>query len=68
MARIRSTTLTAGLLTNNPNQSNLQRLDRSIRPLTCDQKYGYTAEQTAFDNGLMDKLVQSTGTSFGTCS
>ncbi|HYM97366.1 MAG TPA: alkaline phosphatase family protein, partial [Candidatus Sulfotelmatobacter sp.] len=54
--------LTASLLTNNPNLSNPQRLDRS-QALTCDQGHGYTAEQKAFDAGLMDKFVQFTGAS-----
>jgi phospholipase C len=49
--------LANALLTNNPNLANPQRLDRS-QALTCDQNHGYTAEQQAFDNGLMDKFVQ----------
>jgi phospholipase C len=52
--------LSGELLTDNPNQANPQRLDRS-QALTCDQDHGYTAEQAAFDNGLMDKFVQDTG-------
>jgi phospholipase C len=51
--------LTGALLTNNPNSANPQRLDRS-QALTCDQGHGYTAEQKAFDMGLMDKFVQFT--------
>jgi phospholipase C len=51
--------LTGPLLTNNPNSVNPQRLDRS-KALTCDQGHGYTAEQKAFDMGLMDKFVQFT--------
>jgi phospholipase C len=51
--------LSGPLLTNNPNSANPQRLDRS-QPLTCDQNHGYTAEQKAFDMGLMDKFVQNT--------
>ena len=46
-------------MTNNPNAGNPQRLDRS-QALTCDQNHGYTAEQKAFDMGLMDKFVQNT--------
>jgi len=49
------------LLTDNPNSANPQRLDRS-QALTCDQDHDYTAEQQAFDHGLMDKFVQSTDT------
>jgi phospholipase C len=54
--------LTPELLTNNPNLYNPQRLDRS-QPLVCDQDHEYTAEQQAFDHGLMDQFVQSTGSS-----
>ena len=50
--------LTGALLTNNPNAANPQRLDRS-QALTCDQDHNYTAEQQAFDHGLMDKFVES---------
>jgi len=53
--------LSGSLLTNNPNESNPQRLDRSMAA-TCDQGHGYTQEQAAYDNGLMDKFVQNTGT------
>jgi len=52
--------LSGSLLTANPNLSNPQRLDRS-EAMTCDQDHGYTAEQKAFDSGLMDKFVQNTG-------
>jgi phospholipase C len=51
--------LTQALLTHNPNAANPTRLDRS-QALTCDQDHGYTAEQKAFDHGLMDKFVQNT--------
>jgi phospholipase C len=51
--------LTGPLLTNNPNSANPQRLSRA-QALTCDQGHGYTAEQKAFDMGLMDKFVQFT--------
>jgi len=52
--------LSGSLLTDNPNESNPQRLDRS-QAATCDQDHGYTAEQSAFDHGLMDQFVQDTG-------
>ncbi len=52
--------LSGELLTNNPNESNPQRLNPS-QALTCDQDHGYTDEQSAFDHGLMDKFVQDTG-------
>jgi phospholipase C len=49
--------LTDELLTSNPNTANPQRLDRS-QPVTCSQNHGYSAEQKAFDTGLMDSFVQ----------
>jgi phospholipase C len=52
--------LSGALLTNNPNLGNPQRLDRS-QAVTCDQDHDYTAEQQAFDMGLMDRFVQDTG-------
>jgi phospholipase C len=52
--------LTGPLLTLNPNLSQPQRLDRS-QAITCDQSHEYTVEQAAFDHGLMDQFVQSTG-------
>ncbi len=52
--------LSAGLLTANPNVSNPQRLS-SAQAATCDQDHGYTAEQKAFDGGLMDQFVPTTG-------
>jgi len=51
--------LSAGLLTNNPNEDNPQRLGPS-QALTCDQNHGYSAEQEADDGGLMDMFVQKT--------
>jgi phospholipase C len=57
--------LSAGLLTNNPNSANPKRLDRS-QAVTCDQDHGYTDEQKAYDNGLVDKFVQYT--SGGSCT
>jgi len=50
------------LLTSNPNLSNPQRL-LPADPMTCDQDHGYTHEQSAADNGKMDKFVQNTGRS-----
>ncbi len=55
--------LTDTLLKNNPNAANPQRLDRN-KPadvVTCDQEHHYNEEQEAFDHGLMDKFVESTG-------
>ncbi|MFZ1154101.1 MAG: alkaline phosphatase family protein [Solirubrobacteraceae bacterium] len=51
--------LNNGLLTNNPNGDQPQRLDPS-QAVTCDQNHGYSAEQEADDGGLMDKFVQKT--------
>jgi len=62
--------LTPALLTNNPNFTNTAngadaanpfRLDRS-QALTADMNHGYTAEQSAYDNGAMDLFPKSTGT------
>ena len=60
--------LTTALLTNNPNlnpangaaASNPFRLDRS-QAVTTDQDHSYTAEQQAFDAGLMDLFPVDTG-------
>jgi phospholipase C len=51
--------LSNALLTANPNLNDPERLDRT-QALTCDQNHGYSAEQSAFDGGLMDKFVQDT--------
>ena len=63
--------LTGGLLTNNPNLGNPQRLDRT-QAHTCDMGHGYTEEQLAEDMGAMDKFVQNTnrpagGKTLGEC-
>ncbi|MCL4544380.1 MAG: hypothetical protein M1118_07250 [Chloroflexi bacterium] len=58
--------LNQNLRTNNPNEANPFRLDRS-QALTCDMDHGYTAEQQAFDTGLMDKFVQHTGATYSKC-
>ncbi|MBV9301462.1 MAG: alkaline phosphatase family protein [Acidobacteriaceae bacterium] len=52
--------LNGGLLYHNPNSTQPFRLDRS-QNYTCDQDHGYTAEQKAFDMGLMDKFPENTG-------
>jgi phospholipase C len=51
--------LSEGLLTNNPNLDNPERLAPD-QALTCDQNHGYSAEQEADDGGLMDHFVQDT--------
>ena len=52
--------LSAGLWTNNPNSSSPFRLDHG-QAATSDQDHGYSEEQEAFDNGLMDLFPESTG-------
>jgi phospholipase C len=51
--------LNTSLLDANPNEYDPERLDPT-QALTCDQNHGYSAEQAAFDGGLMDKFVQDT--------
>ncbi|MEA2422268.1 MAG: phospholipase [Thermoleophilaceae bacterium] len=51
--------LSGPLLTANPNTANPFRLGRSSA-LTCDNNHAYSAEQRAFDGGLMDKFVEFT--------
>ncbi len=69
------TGLTTALLTSNPNGANPVRLSPSNvnDVLTCDQDHNYTDEQTAFDNGAMDKFLTTLGNGGtspekGTCS
>lgn len=50
--------LTSDLLTKNPNKTNPMRLSRT-QALTCDQDHAYTDEQKAFDNGKLDKFVET---------
>jgi phospholipase C len=50
--------LTDALLTKNPNKANPARLSRA-QALTCDQDHAYTDEQNAFDNGKLDKFVET---------
>jgi phospholipase C len=51
--------LTATLLSHNPNAANPLRLSPR-EAATCDMDHGYTAEQRAFNSGLMDKFVEYT--------
>jgi phospholipase C len=63
----------ANLLTSNPNAALPLRLDSSPTglpgsaggQLTCDQDHNYSDEQKSFDNGQMDKFVESVGTGGG---
>jgi phospholipase C len=60
---------TGVLLTNNPNANNSANLTGAINPFrldrsqasTCDQDHNYGAEQSAFDEGLMDLFPLNTG-------
>jgi phospholipase C len=57
--------LTPGLLQNNQNPAAPFRLDRS-QESTCDNDNHYADEQTAYDNGLIDKVAQTlSGTGTG---
>ena len=58
--------LNGPLLTNNPNSTQPFRLTRA-QALTCDQDHNYNDEQKAFDNGLMDKFVETVGSSSASC-
>jgi phospholipase C len=61
------------LLTSNPNAALPKRLDSTATglagnaggQLTCDQDHNYSDEQKAFDNGQMDKFIESLGTGGG---
>jgi len=56
---------TPGLWEKNPNSTKPYLLRRD-QYATSDQDHGYTAEQEAFDNGLMDLFPESTGgTNYG---
>ncbi len=63
----------ANLLLSNPNASQPARFDSSATglpgsaggQLTCDQDHNYSDEQQSFDNGNMDRFVQSVGQGSG---
>jgi len=65
--------MTGVLLSNNPNANNPANDPNAINPFrfdrgqasTCDQDHNYGAEQSAFDQGLMDFFPASTGTGEG---
>jgi phospholipase C len=52
---------------NNPNSVQPFRLSRA-QAQTCDQDHSYTAEQKAFDAGLMDRFVETVGRGTAACS
>ena len=58
--------LSGALLTANPNSAQPVRLTRA-QAVTCDQNHAYTAEQQAYDNGLMDKFPEMVGSSSASC-
>ena len=58
--------LTEALLTHNTNAANPTRLSPQ-QAVTCDMDHEYTAEQLAFDGGLMDKFVEHTSASEKEC-
>jgi len=58
--------LTGGLLTSNPNSAQPFRLSRA-QAVTCDQGHTYGDGQKAFDSGLVDKFVESVGSSNASC-
>jgi len=51
--------LSPELLEANPNQYNPRRLSRG-EAVTCDMDHGYTDEQKAYDDGLVDKFPEFT--------
>ncbi|MGZ4206086.1 MAG: phospholipase C, partial [Actinomycetota bacterium] len=59
--------LSGTLLTSNPNGVNPRRYDPANvnDVLTCDENHNYSSEQSAFDNGVMDRFVTSVGTGTG---
>jgi phospholipase C len=58
--------LNGPLLTNNPNAAQPFRLSRA-QAVTCDQDHSYADEQKAFNNGLMNKFVESVGVGSSSC-
>jgi phospholipase C len=52
--------LTAALREQNPNSALPHRLDRTQQNV-CGSNHGYTAEQQAYDHGLVDAFVEFTG-------
>src|SRR5579885_3830199 len=58
--------LSGPLLTNNPNSAQPFRLSRA-QAVTCDQDHNYGDEQKAFNSGLMNRFVESVGSSSTNC-
>lgn len=57
---------TPALSLHNNNAAAPFRLSRA-QAVTCDQDHDYTAEQAAFDFGMLDKFVEFAGTGGGGC-
>ncbi|HEX4753457.1 MAG TPA: alkaline phosphatase family protein, partial [Solirubrobacterales bacterium] len=51
--------LSPALLEANPNKYNPRRLSRG-EAITCDMNHGYSAEQKAYDHGLVDRFPEFT--------
>jgi phospholipase C len=58
--------LSGPLLTHNPNSVQPFRLSRS-QAVTCDQDHNYNDEQKAFNQGLMNKFVETVGVGSASC-
>jgi phospholipase C len=58
--------LNGGLLTSNPNSTQPFRLTRA-QAVTCDQDHNYADEQASFNNGLMNRFVETVGSSSLSC-
>ena len=58
--------LNGPLMTHNPNSVQPFRLTRR-QAVTCDQDHNYGDEQKAFNGGLMNKFVESLGSSTTSC-
>ena len=58
--------LNGSLLTHNPNSVQPFRLTRQ-QAVTCDQDHNYNDEQKAFNSGLMNKFVESVGSTSASC-
>jgi phospholipase C len=58
--------LSGPLLTANPNAAPPFRLTRA-QAVTCDQDHNYNDEQKAFNNGLMNKFVETVGVAGTAC-
>src|SRR5579872_389298 len=58
--------LNGSLLTHNPNSVQPFRLTRA-QAVICDQDHNYNDEQKAFNSGLMNKFVETVGSTSASC-